>query len=212
MDSADSSWTEIATHWLVEGSQDRLPPTLTEAISNATAPELEQLLTQLDLPTSAVDSSGPDEPSRSAPSPSAQESSNTPHLATRLRTLLQQVAARTLRLRLTNNDPSPAAIIDPDITADLALELVAISPEAAAHCLQILAAQGDTRSLELLCDTLKQATFEDEACIAVALSPLFQWPPADLASVFSMLGDDIWRWNCWVSCWTWPATRCAKAD
>ncbi len=61
--------------------------------------------------------------------------------------------------------------------------------------LQILAAQGDAGSLAVLCDFLKRQVIYDEHSVAIALSPLFQWPPAELASVFRMIGEEIWRWH-----------------
>jgi hypothetical protein len=90
---------------------------------------------------------------------------------------------------------STEPVVDPDVLADLASELAGISPAATAHCLQILAAQGDAKSLKLLCDFLKRQVVESEQGVAVALSPLFQWPPTDLASVFKLIGEDIWRWQ-----------------
>lgn len=225
MDSVDRSWPEAAAGWVAEGRQERLPPTLTEAISSADATEIEQLLEhlvsvvyQLPSPDSGADETDSDDDSEDdsasdiayGPAIDAaddgaadqREASSAPTTSqyalpevTRLRTILQLIAARTLRLRLENEDPAGEPIVNPDVLADLAAELAGISPAATAHCLQILAAQGDAASLAVLCDFLKRQVIADEHGVAVALSPLFQWPPAELASVFTMIGEEIWRWH-----------------
>lgn len=184
MDSAERSWPEAAAAWVVEGNQERLPPTLTDAISGASGAEIDQLLQEISTVVYQIEPANPTE-----------DGPSTSPTAPRLRSILQLIAARTLRLRLENNEQNPAAIVDPDLLADLTAELAGISPIAAAHCLQILSAQGDAQSLAVLCDFLKREVIDDEHGVAVALSPLFQWPPAELASVFSMLGEDIWRWQ-----------------
>lgn len=181
MDSVDRSWPEAAAGWVAESRLERLPPTLAEALTSAAAAEIEELLEHLvtvvyQLPESEADQK------------------QSPEIA-RLRTILQLIAARILRLRLENEDTSGEPIVNPDVLADMAAELAGTSPIATAHCLQILAAQGDAASLAVLCDFLKRQIIEDEQSIAIALSPLFQWPPAELASVFTMLGEEIWRWH-----------------
>ena len=219
MESTDHNWIEAATTWVAQGDQLRLPPELAEALSGATGVEIEQLLEQL----TAIDYRGDDEPSDQASDEETSDSrssetvdedsnerggdidgeqgeergdrSSRKPLPLRLRAILQLIAARTLRLRLENQEPEAAPIVDPDILADLAAEMADISPAATAHCLQILAAQGDARSLATLCDFLKRQVIDDEQSVAVALSPLFQWPPKELASVFTLIGEDIWRWH-----------------
>lgn len=211
MDSVDRTWTEAAAAWVAEGRQERLPPTLTEALAVAPAVEIEQLLEQLvtvlyQLPPtesagSSLDSShlnDAEESDLEAETGSVSSQSTAIHHspeALRLRSILQLIAARILRLRLENAEPTGEPIVDPDVLADLAAELAGISPAATAHCLQVLSAQGDAASLAVLCDFLKRQVIDDEHGVAIALSPLFQWPPADLASVFTMIGEEIWRWH-----------------
>ncbi len=195
MDSVNPSWQQAAAAWVIEGRHERLPPTLTDAIAAASGSEIEHLLEQLvpivyQFPVENEQPTvGQSEPESVATRPVE------PAEAIRLRTILQMVAARTLRLRLESQQPAQEPIVEPNLLADLAGELAECSPIATAHCLQILSAQGDTASLTILCDFLKRQAIDDEHAVAIALSPLFQWPPPDLASVFSMMGEEIWRWH-----------------
>ncbi len=168
-------------------------PTLADAISDATGAEIEQLLEQLGSVVSELSQAFDSQGDESADSPSPRSDQRELPQMIRLRALLQLTAARTLRLRLESDSPESQPIIASELLAELATELQTLSPIATAHCLQILAAQGDSHSLEVLCDFLKRAIVEDEQGVAIALSPLFQWPPQQLASVFAWIGEDIWR-------------------
>lgn len=178
MQNSSDSWFETATDWLIAAGPEPLPAELVEVLGAADASELEMwvdFLQQFVVTTASAST-----PTTSRP---------------RLRSLLQLIAARTLRLRLQQNDNQLCPAIDPDRVADLAHELMADNSLAAAHCLQILSAQGDTQSLETLCRLLKELDWQDEQGVAVALSPLFQWPPPQLASLFQCLGEDLWKWQ-----------------
>lgn len=61
--------------------------------------------------------------------------------------------------------------------------------------MQMLAAQGDEDSLELMCQLLRRNLLVDDHSVAIALSPLFQWPPPALATVFEHLKEDLWSWQ-----------------
>jgi hypothetical protein len=218
MENAHDSWPAAALVWLAAPSQDRFPAALSDAIANAHSVEIEDflglLLANLDQlplrPAAAFDSPSEEyaleEEETSEPAAASQRSRRADEPVTtergqagsrvleRLRVLLQLAAARGLRLRL-ESEGELAPAIDPDLVADLATQLVDDSPLAAAHCLQILAAQGDHQSLSVLCGLIQRQILDDEQSVAVALSPLFQWPPPGLASVFEMVGEDIWRWQ-----------------
>lgn len=194
MENSHESWMTAAWQWLADPQPPGFPAKLSDAIASASGWEIEQWF---GLIVSHVDELPLH---RNSPSTEEFESveSEKSRAATsaffRLRSLLQMTAARTLRLRL-ENDEGPEAAIDPDAIANLAAELSNVSPIATAHCLQILAAQGDEQSLVEFCRLLKRQILEDEQSVAVALSPLFQWPPPRLADVFQMIGEDIWRWQ-----------------
>lgn len=206
MESSNESWMAAALEWLAAPRHQPLPPRLSEAIASASGLEIEQLIELLSRSLDALPlgsdwlaegeeqeeqgSEGPTDPSHSM-----QQAMSRQTLA-RLRAILQMAAARTLRLRLENEgagELEPA--IDPDVVADLAAVLSDKNALATAHCLQILAAQGDAQSLAAMCELIKRQTLEDEQSVAVALSPLFQWPPRKLASVFELIGEDIWKWQ-----------------
>lgn len=195
-----------ALQWLAAPRHRSLPAHLPEAIAAASGVEIEQLLEMLASNLDALpllggslveenDEQGEDEEGRSRTSHDMPPAAAGQTIG-RLRAVLQMAAARALRLRLESESAGqlePA--IDPDVVADLAAALSDINALAAAHCLQILAAQGDAESLAVLCELIKRQTLEDEQSVAVALSPLFQWPPPQLASVFEMIGEDVWKWQ-----------------
>ena len=225
MENTNDSWPTAALGWLVAPAQERFPPELSDAIAGSSGFEIEQFLGLLSanldrLPlrsgdkqeaTSEVhDACGldgddvgddfgdegdlPRSDRSNRGSAASQQSAAYLTSLQRLRTILQMAAARALRLRLEAGGDLEATI-NPDVIAELATQLVDHSTLAAAHCLQILAAQGDRESLSVLCELIRRQMLDDEQSVAVALSPLFQWPPPELASVFEMLGEDIWRWQ-----------------
>lgn len=207
MENANDSWPTAALAWLIAPRHERFAADLSDAIANASSGQIEHFLGLLlanldDLPLRAETATEPpieqyvDEDQQASDSHRADQPPTTAQAHYRLRTLLQMTAARALRLRLEQeHDEELHPAIDPDIIADLAAQLVDDSALAAAHCLQILAAQGDSESLSVFCELIKRQILDDEQGVAVALSPLFQWPPPDLASVFEMIGEDIWRWQ-----------------
>ncbi len=212
IDSSDQplqqpNWPESAVHWLLFARGERFPPALAEALTSAEGHELEELLERIlrsldHLPGFQSPDDNQDDnrddvdlvvhyDDQPTSSPNELKAAQM-----RLRTLLQLVAARVLRLRLEEDAPKQLEpIIEPDLLADLGQELSDVSPIGKAHCLQIMAAQADTRSLVQLCDFLKRQSVEDEQGVAIALSPLFQWPPPGLSELFNMIGEDIWRWQ-----------------
>ena len=71
MDSAERSWPEAAAAWVVEGNQERLPPTLTDAIAGASGAEIDQLLQEISTVVYQIDppSQTEDGPSSSPTAP-----------------------------------------------------------------------------------------------------------------------------------------------
>ena len=173
MESSDS-WTSRALDWLFTPGPEPRSHQLSESIAESTGPELSQFV--------------------EAVAESLHQHGSPAELGPRMRILLQWIAARTLRLRLENSDGELDGIVDTDALAELAVSLKQSNhPQAAAHCLQILAAQADRDSLAELCNLLAARTVEDDRSIAVAVSPLFQWPPPGLAQVFDSLGENLWN-------------------
>lgn len=179
MESSDS-WISIAMNWLFTPGQEPFPSHFADAIGESSAPELNDLVASMaeNLETCDVPNT---------------------HYGPRFRVLLQMVAARTLRLRLEATANPSEQLIDSESIADLAELLyelpIADRQPVVAHCLQILAAQADTQSLTLFSALISRDWLTEDRPIAVALSPLFQWPPPELLVVFDSLGDDIWKAN-----------------
>lgn len=179
MESNDS-WIESTLNWLFAPSQESFPSKLGDALGDSTARELSELIELL------VEFLEPRELTKSPFGP-------------RFRVLLQMVAARSLRLRLEATADQSHLPIDAE-TVKLLVEMLGNLPDAerqpvVAHCLQILTAQADAQSLAMFSQLLSGELLTEDRSIAVALSPLFQWPPSNLEVVFDSLGDDIWKAN-----------------
>lgn len=120
--------------------------------------------------------------------------------AVRLRQFLQQVAVRVLALASDADRELP--IIAPDILLRLSEMANPVDPRAAAHCLQMLAAQPDEESIDALAASLSEQPPEDFQSVGIALSPLWRLDGGLLEFFFDKLESGFFH----------PATMSALLD
>lgn len=159
-------WIQAAYQWLQ--SADAEPPgeEIAAGIGAADIPTLEQLIEVI----AATVATGP-------------------RAAARSRILLQLSAAR-LKDVLAEAAAEPVSLhIEPDILATLYSQLADDEPLAAAHALQMLAAQQDEESMSALTASLDASPPGDWQATAVALSPLWNAPGEALEPFFAQLDD-----------------------
>ena len=106
----------------------------------------------------------------------------------RLRLLLQLVASRVLQL-VHEHGGSEHALLSSDSLGQLYDLLSEVEPTAAAHVLQILAAQADEESLTALAQLLVDSPPSDWQLVGLSLSPLWKAVGLRLQLFFDRLED-----------------------
>lgn len=177
METSDETWIETACQWLQasesEHAHDRATTEhVTQAIAAAEPPQLAHLV---DLLVSRIDL-GSIHPSR-------------------LRLLMQVLAARLLQCLSTADGEQREGLLDqplvsPSALTELYQRLSELDGPAAAHALQMLAAQPDEESIDLLAGLLAESPPEDWKQVALGLSPLWNADSERLAFFFERLDSD----------------------
>ncbi|MEZ6077090.1 MAG: hypothetical protein R3C56_15905 [Pirellulaceae bacterium] len=177
METSDETWIETACQWLQasesEHAHDRATTEhVTQAIAAAEPPQLAHLV---DLLVSRIDL-GSIHPSR-------------------LRLLMQVLAARLLQCLSTADGEQREGLLDqplvsPSALTELYQRLSELDGPAAAHALQMLAAQPDEESIDLLAGLLAESPPVDWKQVALGLSPLWNADSERLAFFFERLDSD----------------------
>ncbi len=108
----------------------------------------------------------------------------------RFRMLMQAIAARVIQLVQApgeDEDRQGYLVVTPTTVARLADRLGELDANAAAHALQILAAQGDEESINLLAEMLADSPPQEWKNVAIALSPLWHADAEQLSLFFDRL-------------------------
>lgn len=174
MDTSNESWIEAACQWLQLPESERLSGHATaERISQAiAAAEPNELAHLVDVFIGRLD--------QISIHPS------------RLRLVMQMLAARVLRT-LTEADADEREslrdqpLVSPSALTELYQRLSEADGQAAAHTLQMLAAQLDEESIDLLAGVLAESPPEDWKQVALGLSPLWNADAETLAFFFERL-------------------------
>lgn len=166
MEIADGAWIQSTCNWLKQSTQDIASESLTLAIADANDAELETLFHLL---VERFD-----------------ELSKSPR---RLRILLQLAASRLVALREVE-----AGSIEPETLVQAYDRLSEVDAQAAAHVLQILAAQGisadgDEESIDSLAGILVDSPPNDWQLVALGISPLWKSNADQLELFFDRLQD-----------------------
>ena len=171
MDRSHDSWIEATCYWLASATgtshQAGAERPIDAGLAAAEPAEIEQLLTTLVAKFDEMSAQPP-----------------------RLRMLMQATAARFLQLlsectgHATNHPSSERKaglqalrdhpLLNPAILTDLYQRLTEVDSVAAAHALQMLAAQPDEESIDLLAELLSHSPPDDWQQVGLALSPLWQ--------------------------------------
>ncbi len=165
MPNAVRSWIVATCNWLGAPRVTDLPAGIRADLDAADAYEIEELL---NIVSANFDDLRAD--------------------AMRWRQLMQAVAVRLIAL--VGSEQSDTAMIAPDIIVRLSGLLSEIDTQAAAHCLQILAAQGDEESIDALAAAMAENPPEDVACVGLALSPMWRCGREQLELFFDRLQGD----------------------
>lgn len=185
MDSSHDAWIEATCYWLSQAvdatNQAQVAEKVDAGIATAEPPEVERLLTTLVTRFNELSSHPP-----------------------RLRMLMQALAARLLQLlsetiassadELSAGDHNAELealreqpLVSPATLTDLYQRLSEVDEVAAAHALQMLAAQPDEESIDLLADLLSHSPPDDWQQVALALSPLWRADSETLALFYERL-------------------------
>ncbi len=138
----------------------------------------------------------------------SQWAQSPPPIPARWDLFTQLCVASLLRHRqLTSPEGCAAPILDPNVLLEIyhhsaatfqertgslginELNLFARKKNACAHILQMLSAQADEQSLDILCEILRDSPPTDWHSVALGISPLFQHPPEQIEMLFDKLGD-----------------------
>jgi hypothetical protein len=166
MEIADGAWITATCSWLKQSTSDIASESLSLAISEARDSELETFLNVLVAEFDELNKSG-----------------------RRLRILMQLVASRLIALREIETGS-----IAPETLVQAYDRLSEVDAQAAAHILQILAAQGvaadgDEESIDSLAGILVDSPPNDWQWVALGISPLWKANAEQLELFFDRLHD-----------------------
>ena len=165
----DNNWLPELIDWLVQGQTDDLSlgSTMLAAVSQTSPNELDGVVLVLE-----------------------QTASSSPELhAQRWQVALQTVAARAIELK---KDAEYSLMLDAAVLQRLYEYLQTGGAEtAAAHVLQVLAAQADADALDTLAEELTQLPPSNWQNVALALGPMWTANTSELLAFFDALGDEF---------------------
>lgn len=162
----EENWIQTLVTWLVQDDETPFPGPIRDAIEASDTADLESVVGVL----------------------SAYANQLALH-PTRSQIALQQIAGRVHQLRCSPDFAPDESLISPATVRDLYEQIYTHIPRAAAHTMQILAAQGDDESLEILTELLRDAPPQDWESTAIALNALWSATPQQLKTFFDHLGD-----------------------
>jgi hypothetical protein len=197
METGNNSWIHYACQWLRGSAGDGPAERVRDAIAVASYHEIENLLEVLTANFGDLSRS----PQRfrllmqvvAARSHSGTSSALAPSLPA------QPLNAADLAERETAPE-QPA--IDPSVVVRLYEQLNELDETAAAHTLQILAAQADEESIGELAEIIRSDPPQDWKMVALALSPLWNAPASSLELFFARLDHGYLQ----------PSTMCVLLD
>ncbi len=166
MDSDSIGWLQTTCHWLQDSAQDSSPQQILDNIRIANQDELGTLVDVL--------------------------VENCDQLFTnpqRLRLVMQSIATRCLQATAQGEDREDP-LLAPQLLGRLFERLSDADETSSAHALQMLAAQGDEESIEVLTGILNAAPPRDWQHVALGLSPLWNASEPYLNSFFEQLDLD----------------------
>jgi hypothetical protein len=169
METSHRSWIQGTYEWLRQSGDEPETESILAAIASGAGAELEALLEVLLAGFDALAAS-----------------------QGRWRIAMQAIATRLLEIRNADKeDGEPSPLIDPSTLAQLYDRLGEIDAHAAAHCLQILAAQSDEESLDTLAGIISDSPPRDWQTVGLALSPLWNAPGELLELFFERLDEGL---------------------
>lgn len=165
MAASNEAWIQTTREWLMLSGPAIASEHIVRAIEGASQDDVECLLEVLEAEFEGL-SSGP----------------------TRLRVVMQAIASRVHSF-VAHNEPVDEPAFAPAILKSLYDRLLEVDVKAAAHALQVLAAQSDEESIESLAVILVESPPDDWQAAALALSPLWNAEPEKLALFFELLEE-----------------------
>lgn len=108
-------------------------------------------------------------------------------------TILMQASASRLLASFKEDPAGEIATVSPELLSQLFDRLSPLEGQAAAHALQVLAAQGDEESIEALAMSLDETPPADWQHAGLALSPLWDASPTQLELFFERLQEGLFH-------------------